>query len=129
MNVESNVHKNEQSKRNMDSNNIFRNAYLGKAYKTRDGRKAIFYNHHNSHAREKANYVTMILENQESIYRWYYDATAADHQEHLDIVSEWHEEINEEELDRLAKEYFHSLSRDNGVMANFKAGYRKANSN
>lgn len=85
--------------------NIFKNACFGKAYKTRDGRKAVFYNHHNGYAREKANYVTMILENQESIYRWYYDGTATDYQEHLDIVSEWNEPINEEELDELAEQY------------------------
>lgn len=75
-------------------NNIFKNAYFGKPYMTRDGRRAVFYNHHNGYAREKANYVTMILEGQESIYRWYYDGTAADHQEHLDIVSEWGKELN-----------------------------------
>lgn len=72
--------------------NIFKNAYFGKIYKTKDGRKTVFYNHHNGMARLRANYVTMILEGQESIYRWYYDGTAADHQEHLDIVSEWDDE-------------------------------------
>lgn len=85
-------------------NNIFENAFLRKAYKTRDGRKAVFYNHHNGFARERANYVTMILEGQESIYRWYYDGTAHDKQEHLDIVSEWKETISEEELDSLAND-------------------------
>lgn len=104
-------------------NNIFENAYFGKSYKTKDGRKAVFYNHHNGSARARANYVTMILEGQESIYRWYYNGVAAEHQEHLDIVSEWQEEpfgntsnaklkfgdakhlIDEEELEEIAHKY------------------------
>lgn len=86
--------------------NMFENAYIGKAYRTRDGRKAIFYNHHDAFAREGAKYVTMILEGEESIYRWRYNGTAHDYQEHLDIVSEWQEEIeiSEEELDELAED-------------------------
>lgn len=92
--------------------NIFKNAYLGKAYKTRDGHKAVFYNHHNSYVRERANYVTMILEDHESIYRWYYDGTAADYQEHLDIISEWEDETNEEELDKMAIEECDKILKD-----------------
>lgn len=116
-------------------NNIFENAYFGKPYRTKNGRKAVFYNHHNSHAREKARYVTMILEGQESIYKWYYDGTAADCQEHLDIVSEWEEPIDGEKLDKLADNYAKNLfpNEDNVYTEalrkecgrDFKAGYRK----
>lgn len=105
--------------------NIFENAYLGKAYKTRDGRKVIFYNHHSASAREHAKYVTMILEGQESIYRWYYDGTALDYQEHLDIVSEWEESINKEKLYNIADLWVgnNGCERyDDGIDA-FIAGY------
>lgn len=116
-------------------NKLFENAYFGKPYKTRDSRKAIFYNHHNTYAREKANYVTMILEEEECIYRWYYDGKAADSQEHLDIISEWEEPVDEENLNRLTiAEYplddgieeAHWNAQQCKLREAYKAGYRKA---
>lgn len=113
--------------------NIFKDAHLGKAYKTRAGHKAVFYNHHAAYASERAKYVTMILENREGIYRWYYDGTAFEGQEYLDIISEWQEEVNDEEIKKLAEDYisehfeeYEPLVTWGEKIAVYKAGYKKA---
>lgn len=108
--------------------NIFENAYFGKAYKTRDGRLAIF------------------LRRQEPNSKYYLLLTKADfdfkritvnlngkcpYEKNNDIVSKWQESINNEELDRLANEYVRTQYTEDNVFAgycrrDFKAGYRKA---
>lgn len=106
-------------------NNIFENAYFGKPYKTRDGKKAIYlrgnFKHH------------LYLEtggiidcNQDGTYEG-----VLGRMEPLDIVSEWQEEIDEEKLDKLAKEYEENYPLDDSAYSyycydGFKAGYRKA---
>lgn len=80
--------------------NIFKNAYFGKSYKTRDGKKALYlrgnFKHH------------LYLEtggiidcNQDGTFEGVIGRT-----ENLDIVSEWKEEISEKELDKLAEEMY-----------------------
>lgn len=110
--------------------NIFENAFFGKAYKTRDGRKVIFlrtfvghgYNHYVS---------TGDLE-----YSVREDGKVDKHlyPYEEDIVSEWEEEINEEELEKLAKRnniydrFADDFECENyyGFIEGFKIGYRKA---
>ena len=117
-------------------NNIFKNAYFGKPYKTRDGRKAI-YNFHSSggfhdiiidgegisyHFEDHTNGIINLPINQQP---------NVDYRSPIDIVSEWKEPIDEETLDKIASELYPD---DNPVinllmkeMQNaYKAGYRKA---
>lgn len=75
-------------------NNIFGNAYFGKPYKTRDGRKAIY-----AYKREGRHY--LIVEYYEHIFTWNDNGVSDAPVQKLDIVSEWQEGINEEELDKL----------------------------
>lgn len=120
--------------------NIFGNTHFGKLYKTRDGRKAVcdgiieglpyfsIEGYTNSHGiiylggDKEITYLTPWLE------------------EELkgcgDIVSEWNEEINTEELNKLATEYMTEERRSiikgacdlsfYDLEFAFKAGYRKA---
>lgn len=105
--------------------NIFENAYFSKLYKTKDGRKAVFLgdnkcwvdgeSHEYSYCR---NGKFSVLETIEC---------------NIDIVSEWHEDINEKELDKLTKkELKHIMPTDYGDGYNqllefvYRAGYRKA---
>lgn len=103
--------------------NIFENAYFGKAYKTRDGRKAIF-------SRKDGD--TFDLETEDSYNPVRSDGsflyTKEGYESSSDIVSEWQEEINEEELNELAKEYVDNSRPllDGDAISCFKAGYRKA---
>lgn len=78
--------------------NIFENAYFGKPYKTRDGSKAIYQKD------SKAGLYHHWLITDSSCF-----ACANSGEQNmkvekspLDIVSEWQEPINEEELDKLA---------------------------
>lgn len=113
--------------------NIFENAYFGKAYKTRDGRKAIY---------TIASCGSHWLVIQDTSFTWEYNDNGklvSDIGNIMDIVSEWQEEIDEEKLNRLAEEYFLN-TYNNGVkdpnleiinekefaVADFKAGYREA---
>lgn len=74
-------------------NNIFENAYFGKAYKTRSGKKAILLQPKTYH---------VILEDLTE-YSVMKDGLAYDDMTtSYDIVSEWQEEIDEEELDGIA---------------------------
>lgn len=106
-------------------NNIFENAYFGKAYKTRDEEKAL-YSHYddNSNLHKLFTYSHIV---------WVDDEGFVD-EEHLcldhpnDIVSEWQEEINEEEL---AKQYvenslFGSKTKKQIAYCAYLKGYRKA---
>lgn len=123
-------------------NNIFENAYFGKLYKTRDGRKVVFlrtfvcngYKHYVSTG-ELEYSVREDGKVDKNLYPY-----------EEDIVSEWQEEINEEELGELALEEadnyatectleddgsvteirYHSKDEENAYAQGFKAGYRKA---
>lgn len=84
-------------------NDIFKNAFLGKAYKTRDGRKAIYCesNENSSHTvihrlMSKGPFGLRFVNtlSNGNIFPFRMDKN--------DIVSEWKEEVNEEELDKLA---------------------------
>lgn len=112
--------------------NIFENAYFGKPYKTRDERKAIFMRHSD-------NTYHIYLAVGGVIFRYQFDGTYDDESRDLDIVSEWTEEINEKELDKLAEEYFLTtynkgiknpsldiINEKEFAKADFKSGYRKA---
>lgn len=87
-------------------NNIFENTYFGKVFKTRNGRKAIFYKGVFTRARKESNYVTLLLEESDDLIQGFHtyklDGTAHDGHTHLDIISEWNNPIDEEELDELA---------------------------
>lgn len=110
--------------------NIFKNAYFGKPYKTRDGRKAIFW-----HSKEGFNF--FLLDKGIHIYNNNGVSTYSP-ENYIDIVSEWQEEINEEELDKIALEKYPIRSEivENGLKRvkvdpnepkreYFKVGYRK----
>ena len=107
--------------------NIFENAYFGKPYKTRDCRKAIYLTKY-KHG-ELVN--ELAIEDSEAGRRFYLYADNGSfyHKPSCeDIVSEWQEEINEEELNSLAEEYVHNSRPllDGDAISCFKAGYRKA---
>lgn len=106
-------------------NNIFKNAYLGKVYKMRDEKKGIysrFKPHRNCHE----------ILTEAGLYDYNNDGSLCGFTDisNCDIVSEWNEEINEEELDKLAMKYIFSVDgsfRINELVREaFKAGYRKA---
>lgn len=111
--------------------NIFDNAYFGKVYRTRDGRKAIYFIN------------CQCIVNGELVIHSY--CSNGNYSVHgiecgLDIVSEWEEPINEEHLDDLAYDYNEERQpnywwEDDGtdcvceaseVREAFKAGYKKA---
>lgn len=121
--------------------NIFKNAYFGKAYKTRKGEKLIFQQIFEyldcAQLFSETRYLTYDLDGLVSTFRH----TAPEDE----IIGEWHEEISEEELDKLAIEermkykeqlpfhYEFPLSesvlniRCKGYLDGFKDGYRKTN--
>lgn len=112
--------------------NIFENAYFGKAYKTRDGRKAIYIGN-DTYAKEHI----LCLEGNFLNYNYYENGKCKAYpNDSTDIISEWQEEINEEELDKLAEENNPYPSYDKSDMCvshsydgfndGFKTGYRKA---
>lgn len=120
-------------------NNIFKDAYFGKAYKTGDGRKAIYIQAcHNDGEFHNELVVSEISGRKFGLYRD--DGSFYTKESHENIVSEWQEEINEEELDRLAriegaKAINHFVNREQPkfafegadlVSGAFKAGYYKA---
>ena len=98
--------------------NIFENAYFGKPYKTRDGRKAIFLQL-DTIVDEDGNdlgnlaYVYTLQDGEYSVALNGIDTSENDIilknintiELNHDIVSEWSEEITDEELDKLAVEY------------------------
>lgn len=107
--------------------NIFENAYFGKLYKTRDGRRAVYlkFLHNNEHHLYVEN--TGIMDcTQDGLY-----ISMVGRLEDLDIISEWQEPIDEDRLDKLAKEYEENYPLDDSAYSyycydGFKAGYRKA---
>lgn len=116
--------------------NIFENAYFGKPYKTRDGRKALYLDSFYRLTGEK--HVLAIEHMEDNLLYVFsdgmYEPVGAidDRKENNnDIISEWQEEINEEELDKLAYDYCpeeRTWATINGYKERdaFRAGYRKA---
>lgn len=101
-------------------NNIFENAYFGKAYKTRDGRKVIFY--------MATKLGACLLSEKFGLQLYHFDGTSFMKCSKSDIVSEWQKEINEEEL---AKQYaenslFGSKTKKQIAYCAYLKGYRKA---
>lgn len=107
--------------------NLFENAYFGKAYKMRNGNKAIFHRNVNNR--------TWYLICEEIHDRIPCDADGTCRGDNcFDIISEWQEEINEEELDKFAYDYCpeeRTWATVNGYKERdaFRAGYRKALNN
>lgn len=85
--------------------NIFKNAYFGKAYKTRGGDKVILVT-----LLDKAAYLlseNKIKDNsfEHILHAYRLDGICTEYQGYvLDIVSEWQEETAEEELEELLAE-------------------------
>ena len=123
--------------------NIFENAKFGDKFRTRDGRKAIY------NGRSIDRYWLIVERHPWNMIGFNSCGRHSGLEEDIDIISEWQEEINEEELDRLAKqEKMHFvrfkecngldlLSKRNKEYADlhniyelmekmYKAGYRKA---
>lgn len=108
-------------------NNIFENAYFGKPYRTRDGKKAFYHGSkkHKSGDGKVWIYHYLMVEPEtinvlgEDVIINHYDAYINDNgigrlanlkyckdsgvNAGYDITSEWQEEISEEELDKLAE--------------------------
>lgn len=115
--------------------NIFENAYFGKAYKTRDGRKALYQQ---KDIDKPGSYVW--IDDIDGIFYIGVDGFYLDNNKESkwDIVSEWEEDIDEEELDRLAYKKLleeikiakqsESLGQCYGVdfVSGFKVGYKTA---
>lgn len=83
--------------------NIFENAYFGKAYKTRDGRKAILVNWSD----RMTKVFLYVKERDMEFYgeeMYELDGTTSKGSTPHDIVSEW--TIDEEELDNLANKIY-----------------------
>lgn len=76
--------------------NVFENAYFGKQYRLRNGKMAIYI--------DKRHYHYLIVEG--GCITFPYNDDGSSHAfDELDVVSEWNEPINEEELDEPAKDY------------------------
>lgn len=106
--------------------NIFKNAYFGKVYKTRCGRKAIYIGN-DTYVKEHI----LCLEGNFLNYNYYENGKCKAYpNDSTDIISELQEEINEEELDKLATSiYGNPRTKDSityGYVEGFKTGYRKA---
>lgn len=112
-------------------NNIFENAYFGKAYKTRDGRKAIYIQED-----------CCIVEGNIDTFSYFDDGHYSISLKKcgIDIVSEWTEPINEEELCKQSEQYAeqmmvthcatHHIDTPNHIIKDalriaYKAGYRQ----
>lgn len=117
--------------------NIFENAYFGKPYKTRDGRKAIFIQPYG---------YWVAIQDEINTHSYFEDGhILLDGKEHpLDIISEWEEEISEEELNKLAERDVSKRLKNAKLMVYitprgvftcpdltdiYKAGYREALNN
>lgn len=106
-------------------NNIFSKAYFGKAYRTRNDRKAIYLF-------SVGCGVYCITENFQNKIRYYhfsgipYDFEFSKYRGD-DIVSEWQEPIDEMKLDELAKDeaQLYSVVKSKEWQEGFKAGFHK----
>ena len=121
---------------------MFKNAYFGKPYKTRDGRKAIYHSYDNIYPENPyQHHHNLILQKRDSergdsLWIWANDyGHTCEHIEgkwleesNADIVSEWQEPIDEKKLDKDFDKFVNSdefRSLDTPYFY-FKAGYRKA---
>lgn len=119
--------------------NIFKDAFFGKAYKTRDGRKVIYCGTFENDSLFNTKVVINTDVDQTSDYidfRWYTQegkSSIADSPD--DIVSEWEESIDEGKLGELAYDICHNkIKGEQGFVDDdiyvlergFKAGYNKA---
>lgn len=94
---------------------MFKNAYFGKAYKTRNGRK-IIYIHSSKDKITKTIYHKLLLENDGFLVRLYdSNGNNLSMNSKFDVVSEWTEDIDKEQL-RIIEA--NSLAEDieNGIM-------------
>lgn len=114
-------------------NNLFKNSYLGKAYRTKDGRRVVI-----EALLPDTGVAYLISEDRindksfgHNIHVYRLDGISKDCPE-LDIVSEWEEPIDEEELDDYAERYASSVAEceQHGEYIDLKdiikAVYRKA---
>lgn len=86
--------------------NIFENAYFGKQYKTRDGRKAIYLaDVTNDMSDLHRTYVEGADRGENYLYVHSSGRVLKDAQNALDIVSEWQEPIDQSKLCDLADNY------------------------
>lgn len=102
---------------------MFENAYFGKAYKTRDGRKALYIQYDNVMDKH------CFLPEDDRFTYCFDDGMVSESETCVDIISEWQEEVNEEELHMLALEFANNvdiLHPGCAAFCGFKAGYRKA---
>lgn len=87
--------------------NIFENAYFGKAYKTRDGRKAIY-----AGKLPSTNLHRLLVEDTLDTFNYDEFGSFKPHGDSVfDIVSECHEEINDEELRKFIEDYAERMMR------------------
>lgn len=104
--------------------NIFKNAYFGKEYKTRDDRKAIYIE---KDVDLPGSYLK--IEGKGGLFYIGRDGYyLKDKESPWDIVSEWQEEISEEELDKKFNEFVNSddFKSSETPYFYFMVGYRKA---
>ena len=106
--------------------NIFENAYFGKAYRTREGRKALYHNIISTEEGTKHYLITISS-------GFICDNDGKSPCKDDSIISEWREEVNEEELDKITKETLKRIMPTdygdgyNQTLASiFKIGFRKA---
>lgn len=93
--------------------NIFKNAYFGKSYKTRDGRKAIYITHADDRydiaLEGSCGTFSFLLRGGILIsyanYDTIYERRCIDTMIDSDIISEWTEEDDKNKLENLADEY------------------------
>lgn len=110
--------------------NIFENAYFSKPYKTRDGRKAIY------NGRSIDRYWLIVERHPWNIIGFNSCGRHSGLEEDIDIISEWEEPINEEELDNMATLYRNEVVKSCNYNKDelcfldidkaYIAGYRKA---
>lgn len=113
--------------------NIFENAYFGKTYKTRDGRKAVLISYNQRKPNEPyvcavACYLNGSIKSNCYNFNEFGRRRRTDTISNYDIISEWKEEIDEEKLNRLKEEWWQTAKYQSGLgyVDCFNAGYRKA---
>lgn len=122
--------------------NLFEGAEFGNMYQTRDGRRATFISHYEGSNNPFGipEHVQLFVEKDGRALDFYMDGRIwrvnmyqheSDGHEGIDIVSRYHEPVDEKKLDKLADEYERKIT-ENQVgyveynLDSFKAGYRKA---
>lgn len=115
---------------------MFENAYFGKPYKTRNGRKALYITKSSISVFVYVENSGLSCYNAEGLHRRYADLDDFESQKaytELDIISEWKEEIDEEKLHEIslneAKKYANSEAHCISYIdfiSGYESGYRKA---